>query len=397
MAFAGFGTYLELASYFPNRSGSEVVYLEQAYPRPRFFLPITFAVQSVVLAYSSSNAVVLSQYVWRIAGKVPSAWEMKGVAIAAYTAAVIVVLASNRFSLYAVNAFGVLKIITLLFISITGLVVLGGHVDRVPHPGLNFQNSFAGTTTNGNDLANALVNIVFSYSGYQNAFNVVGEIKNPIKTLKLNGLLSVLITAILYILCNIAYFSAVDKVEFAKSKEIAAAVFFTKVFGQGAAEMALNVLVLLSAFGNLLAVLIGQSRMVREVGRQGVLPWTSFWISTKPFGTPIGPYILKWAMTMIMIIGPPAGDAFQFVVSLRTYPDAIFNMALGVGVFLIRRNRKRDNIPKSGFRVWDVVLIFYTLIQVYMVAMPWWPPKGGPYAGNVSFWYATYCVAGIAM
>lgn len=397
MAFAGFGTYLELASYFPNRSGSEVVYLEQAYPRPRFFLPITFAVQSVVLAYSSSNAVVLSQYVWRIAGKVPSAWEMKGVAIAAYTAAVIVVLLSNRFSLYAVNAFGVLKIITLLFISITGLVVLGGHVESVPHPGLNFQDSFAGTTTNGNDLANALVNIVFSYSGYQNAFNVVGEIKNPIKTLKINGLLSVLITAILYILCNVAYFAAVDKAEFAKSKEIAAAVFFTKVFGKGAAEMALNVLVLLSAFGNLLAVLIGQSRVVREVGRQGVLPWTSFWISTKPFGTPIGPYILKWAMTMIMIVGPPAGDAFQFVVSLRTYPDAIFNLALAVGVFLIRRNRKRDNIPDTGFKVWHVVLIFYTLIQVYMLAMPWWPPKGGPYAGNVSFWYATYCATGIGM
>ncbi len=89
MAVAGFGTYLELTSYFPNRSGSEVVYLEQAYPRPRFFLPITFAVQSVILSFSSSNAVVLSRYVWRIADKTPSDWEMKGVAIAAYTAATI--------------------------------------------------------------------------------------------------------------------------------------------------------------------------------------------------------------------------------------------------------------------------------------------------------------------
>lgn len=89
MAVAGFGTYLELASYFPNRSGSQVVYLEQAYPRPKYFLPIAFAVQSVILSFSSSNAVVLSRYVWRIAGKTPTDWEMKGVAIAAYTAAVI--------------------------------------------------------------------------------------------------------------------------------------------------------------------------------------------------------------------------------------------------------------------------------------------------------------------
>ena len=59
----------------------------------------------------------------------------------------------------------------------------------------------------------------------------------------------------------------VPKEEFAKSKEIAAAVFFTTVFGSGGAETALNVLVLLSAFGNLLAVLIGQSRVIREIGR----------------------------------------------------------------------------------------------------------------------------------
>lgn len=57
MAASGFSVYLELASYFPNRSGSEVVYLEQAYPRPKHFFPVTFAVQSVILSFSSSNAV----------------------------------------------------------------------------------------------------------------------------------------------------------------------------------------------------------------------------------------------------------------------------------------------------------------------------------------------------
>ena len=63
----------------------------------------------------------------------------------------------------------------------------------------------------------------------------------------------------------------VPKEDFAKSGEIAASVFFTTVFRSRGAETALNVLVLLSAFGNLLAVLIGHSRMIREIGRYACL------------------------------------------------------------------------------------------------------------------------------
>ncbi|TDZ15988.1 High-affinity methionine permease [Colletotrichum orbiculare MAFF 240422] len=397
MALAGLSIYLELASYFPNRSGSEVVYLEQAYPRPKHFFPIAFAVQSVLLSFSSSNAIVLSRYLWRIAGKTPSAWELKGVAIAAYTFAVICVVAHNKYSLWATNIIGAVKIITLVFISITGLVVLGGNVDHIPDPGANFRNSFEGTTDNGNDLATALINIIFSYTGYSNAFNVVNEIKNPIPVLKRHATISVIVVAVLYMFCNVAYFAAVPKAEFKGAKEIAAAVFFTKVFGTGPAEQALNFLVLLSAFGNLLAVLIGSSRVIREIGRQGVLPFTQFWVNTKPFGTPIGPYFLKWVMTFIMIAAPPAGDAFQFVISLKTYPDGLFHFAMALGVYLIRRRRARANLGPTEFKSWHVTVIFFILLQVYILAMPWWPPKGGPYSGSVSFWYATYCVVGIAI
>jgi len=57
MSASAMGVYLEYAAYFPNRSGSEVAYLEQAYPRPRYFFPVTFAVQSVILSFSSGNAM----------------------------------------------------------------------------------------------------------------------------------------------------------------------------------------------------------------------------------------------------------------------------------------------------------------------------------------------------
>lgn len=124
-------------------------------------------------------------------------------------------------------------------------------------------------------------------------------------------------------MANIAYFAAATKEEILESKAAAASIFFQNVFGGNGASKALNFLICLSAFGNLIAVLIGQSRVLRECGRQGVLPFTKFWTSTRPFGTPLGPYFLKWALTVIMIIAPPAGDAFNFSMLILSHPRSI--------------------------------------------------------------------------
>ena len=87
ISLTSLAVYLEYASYFPNRSGSEVVYLEQTYPRPKYFFPIAFAVQTVVLSFSSSNSIVLAKYLFATNGHTGSNWQVKGVALAGYTVA----------------------------------------------------------------------------------------------------------------------------------------------------------------------------------------------------------------------------------------------------------------------------------------------------------------------
>lgn len=121
---------------------------------------------------------------------------------------------------------------------------------------------------------------------------------------------------------------AVPKDELRAANQIAASLFFSHVFGSSNAVKGLNFLIALSSFGNLIAVLLGTSRLIRECGRcvalartttqrltvrrQGVLPFPRFWASTRPFGTPLGPYFVKWTLTVLMILAPPAGDAFNF-------------------------------------------------------------------------------------
>uniref|UniRef100_A0A8H7K380 Amino acid permease/ SLC12A domain-containing protein n=1 Tax=Bionectria ochroleuca TaxID=29856 RepID=A0A8H7K380_BIOOC len=386
MAASGISLYLEFASYFPNRSGSEVVYLEQAYPRPKYFFPIAFAVQEVILNFGSSNAIVFAEYAWKTGGTAATAWQKKGVAVAIYTIAILCVIANNKLAFRVSNVLGVLKLIVVVFIGITGLVVLGGNLDHIPNPTANFKNAFEGHVPNGYSLANALVSVQFAYGGYNNAFNMVNEIKNPIPTLKRNTTIALVIVSVLYQLCNIAYFAVVPKDEFASASQTAATLFFQRTFRNNGATIALNFCVMMSAFGNLMAVLIGQSRMIREIGRQGVLPYPEFWASTKPFGTPLGPCLISWLVTFIMIVAPPAGDAFQFVVDLQSYPSAMFQVAMTVGIYVLRWRRRRSGIPVPSSEPGIVHP------RNAMVAS-----SGGANGGDVSFWYATYCVVGIGI
>ncbi|KAM0251463.1 hypothetical protein ACHAQJ_008171 [Trichoderma viride] len=394
-SITAFAVYLEFTAYFPSRSGAEVVYLEQAYPRPRWLMSTAFAFQTVILSFSSGNSYVLAEYLFKMTDHSPTDWQLKAVAVAGYTVAVLAVILHNKFAYAFANAVGFIKIATLLFISITGFVVLGGHT-RIQNPTANFHNSFEGKAT-AYGTTNGLYKIIFSYAGFENAFNVANEVRNPVKKIRRHGFIAICTVTVLYILTVVAYYSAVSKQDIIGGKLTVANLFFVNVFGDSKGVKALNFLIAISAFGNLVAVLIGTSRVIRECGRQGVLPWTKFWVSTYPFGTVLGPSLFVWAITIVMILAPPAGDAFNFVSDLGVYPSSFFDFLMSVGLIIVRRKRKALNLPRPAFKAWDVVIWFSILKNLYLLIMPWYPPAGGATGGDVSFWYATYVVTSIGI
>lgn len=274
--------------------------------------------------------------------------------------------------------------------------MLGGHTG-IADPTSNFRSPFTGTTNSTYGVTNALLKIIYTYSGYSNAFNVAGEIKNPVRTLKINGMSALVSVTILNILVVIAYYAAIPMEQILNSRQTVASQFFENVFGNSTNIKAFNLLIALSAFGNILVSVIGHARVTRECGRQGVLPFPAFWLSTRPFNTPLGSYFIKWLITGIMIVAPPAGDAFNFTVDLQIYPYAFFNLLMTIGLFLVRRRRSKLGLPPSEFRAWNAVVILKLLLNLYLLVMPWVPPPEGQYAGDVSFWYATYCAAGLGM
>jgi len=87
----------------------------------------------------------------------------------------------------------------------------------------------------------------------------------------------------------------------------------------------------------------------------------------------------------------------EIVVDLQSYPANVFSFLLTLGLFFVRKRRKAIGAPQSEFRAWNWVLFFALAVNVYLLVLPWLPPQGGIYAGDVSFFYATYCIVGLAM
>ncbi|KAF4124867.1 High affinity methionine permease, partial [Geosmithia morbida] len=387
--------FLEFTAYFPSRSGGEVVFLEQAYPRPRWLFPTTFAVQNVILSFGSANATGGRPQHLSLAVHTPDMMRVSD--------DVLGLVFNTKYAYWFSNAVGIVKICTIIFIILTGFVVLGGNT-RVKSPTANFHDAWSGSSNaSAYGMTTALYRIIFSYGGYNNAFNVVNEVKNPVKSLKIYATAALTIVYVLKLDANGPCLTiTVPKDELQNSSLTTASLFFSKVFGESGAVRGLNFLIALSSFGNMIAVIVGISRRIRETGRQGVLPFSTFWVSTKPFGTPIGPYFVIWFLTCLMIVAIPAGDAFTFaythpVNDLSVFPTAVFNLAMALGIYIVRWRRRKANLPEPDFKAWNVAIIFNICIQLYLVIMPWYPPAGGQYAGDVSFWYATYVVTGIGI
>ncbi|KAJ5901483.1 hypothetical protein N7495_002011 [Penicillium taxi] len=390
LAGAGLCVWIELGCLIP-RSGGEKVYLEAVYRRPKLLITVVFAVQAVLLGFTASGCVVFASYIWKAAGRVASEWEERGVAIAVIVSITCLHTFLPKWGVHGMNVIGVYKIILLLFIVVTGWVVLSGRVASIPDPHVNFRNAFKGSVQSSNPYAIALFKVLNSYTGWSNAAYVLNEVRNPVRTLKIAGPIGLAICGTLYILANVAYYAAATPEEISESGVTVAAFFMTKVFGE-AAGRAVSALVAVSAFGNVLTVTFAQARVNQELAKEGVIPFPKFWASSWPFGSPSAGLLLHFIPSFIVIIAIPFGDAYNFILDLEGYPASVINFLVVVGLFYLRWESPKLHRP---FKVWWPVAFFFMLGQAFQLVAPFVRPPGGTGDTSLPYWLSS--VVGIAI
>lgn len=392
IAASGLLVYLEWGSALP-KNGGEKNYLEYFYTKPKHLITSMFSSYVFLLGWAASNSVVFGEYILAAAGKDVTRWNQRGVGLACVTFAFLIHSFSVKWGLRLQNLLGLFKLVVILVIVITGWVALNGKLDiEKTHA---FTDAFSGEKPSGYGVVTALYNVIWSYIGYSNANYALGEAKNPNRILKISAPVALVTVSILYMFVNIAYFAVVPKDVIAGSGRILAADFFRIAFGAHA-QKALSVFVALSALGNVLSVIFSQGRIVQELGKEGTLPFSRLWASSKPLGTPFAGLFEHWVVSVIIMIAPPPGDAYNFILNLISYPLSVVNAAIAFALIILTVRRKHFgwNPPIQATLP---VTIFFFLSSLYLVVAPYLAPTKASENVYESLPYYLHCVVGLGL
>uniref|UniRef100_A0A060TAN9 ARAD1D28292p n=1 Tax=Blastobotrys adeninivorans TaxID=409370 RepID=A0A060TAN9_BLAAD len=397
IAAAGLWVYLEWGSAIP-KNGGEKNYLEFFYRKPRFLAISMYASYVFFLGWAASNSVVFGEYILYAAGVEVGRWNQRLIGFACVTFSFLVHATMLKVGLHLQNLLGLFKLVVIAIIIVSGWVALSGRLDiEKTHA---FSNAFAGSeTATAYGVVTSLYNIIWSFVGYSNANYALSEAKNPNRILKIAAPIALVSVAIMYLFCNISYFAVVPKEQFDSSGRILAGQYFGIVFGRRG-EQALSVFVAISALGNVMSVIFSQGRIVQELAREGLLPFSRFLASNKPLNSPFAGLFEHWAVSVIIVFAPPPGDAYNFILNLISYPLSVVNTFVALALMLIYVQKYRG----VGFLDWNppikaglCVSTFFFLSSLYLIVAPFVPPSDPSQNQYKDLPYYLHAVVGIAV
>ena len=152
----------------------------------------------------------------------PDPWATRGVAISAISAVCLIHAFTPRLGIWLSNGLGAFKLVLLSLVVFTGFAALAGRL--TVEPPRNF-SSFNGGDPNAEGhisdagdgagaaagYALAMLQVLYAYSGWENANYVLTEVRDAPRTLKRAAPIAIAVVTVLYVLANIAYVSQPKK------------------------------------------------------------------------------------------------------------------------------------------------------------------------------------------
>jgi APA family basic amino acid/polyamine antiporter len=340
--------YTELSGRFPE-TGGEYRFLQRAYGSGASFVFAWSRMTVVQTGAIAAVAFVFGDYAQQI---LPLG--ARGAAI--YAALGVAALTALNLA-GTPQGKGVQKVLSAaLFVALAAIAVAGLLAPAAPA-------AAAAAKPGGGDLGLAMIFVLLTYGGWNEAAYIAGEVHEPRRNMLRILVGGTLAITALYLVVNLGYYSALGLSGMRDSKAVAVDVIRLAAGSGGATLIALVVCV--SALTTMNAAIITGARSNYAFGRDfRVLGFLGTW--REAGSTPANALLLQGALTLVLVLaGSFTLDGFSSMVAYTTPVFWTFFLLCGFALFVFRA---REGRPET-FRVplFPLVPLVFCGTCVYML------------------------------
>jgi APA family basic amino acid/polyamine antiporter len=346
LALCGAAVYGELGAMMP-RAGGEYVYLSEAF-RP--WVGFLSGWVSLVVGFSAPIAAAANAfgaYLGKSAGWIhPTVAGVALIAVITLLHCVSVVLGAR-----VQTFFSLLKVALIVFFIVAGLLLGDGDL-------ANLSVGSGADAITSSAFAVSLVYISFSYSGWNAAAYMAGEIENPGRNLPLALLIGTGLVTALYVLLNVVFLYAVPAPEMAGTKEVGE-LAATSLFGGDAGRL-LSLLIAIALISSVSAMVMAGPRVYMVMAEDGM--FFRQLASKNAGGSPVFSVLLQGALAIGLLLIA----RFDQLVNYIGFTLSIFATLTVIGAFVLRI--KQPDAPRPYRTLgWPVTPILFVALNLWMV------------------------------
>ncbi|KAF3922631.1 hypothetical protein ABW21_db0200653 [Orbilia brochopaga] len=388
LAWTGASSYIELGGAIPLSGGAQA-YLQHIFGDLPAFL---FAWVAIMVMRPGSTAIIsiiageyLGSVLWGSLTEdavPPPQIAVKAIALAGLWLITLLNCLSTKAGTRMGDVFLMVKLISLIAITVIGIVVAAtGFSVKPGGPSNEWKqgNWFQGSSHDPGAYAVALYAGLWAFDGWDNVNYITGEMKNPSRDLPRVIHSAMPLVIVCYLLANISYFFVLPSSVIASSTTVAVR-FGTTVFGT-AGGILFALAVSISCLGALNATTFTSGRLVYVAGKQGYLPrvfgrlgvrWTAAapsstaTVKVPVFGTsytrtPILAMLLNAALTSFFIVI----GSFSALLTFYGVAGYTFYFLTVLGLIVLRYREPELERP---YRCWIITPIVFCCVSLFLVS-----------------------------
>ncbi len=344
VALSGALSYAELCATIP-RSGGEYHFLRRVY-HP--VLGLLAGWSEITVAHAAPIALACIAIGTFLQGIVPGSPRVIGVVT------LLGVTAIHAVSLRLAQAFQVsttgIKVLLIVGFVAVG-VALPGHTDVSFVPTMQALREM----TSGS-FAVSLIYVSYAFSGWNAAAYMVGDIRDPQKTLPRAMLHAVLFVTVIYMALNWTFLRAVPMTELA-GKVGVGGLAATALIG-AAGGRAMNIMLAIVLLSAISAMSFAGPRIAQVIGED--VPALAFFAKRTPDGQPRNALVAQQMIALVFILT----GTFEPVLAYAGFTMNLIALVVVLGVFVLRH--REPDLPRP-YKTWGypVTPAIFILLSIW--------------------------------